>query len=132
MTQLSIQGGMVTSTDSRVSNSFHLRVEDKVSGELLADVMLTPDQWLRVTSGSHITAEGTVGRHLDRVGRKQVVRQLSVPRDALSTYNRDTSRTEAMNWGLRHVETDESMEVRQTNSGWVVIYRSWPTADGEA
>jgi hypothetical protein len=126
--KLSVQGGMSTSNDHRTPARFHLRIEDRTSSVLLADVTLTAEEWLRLTNGTMLTVDGDVSPHLERVGRKMVVRQVPVPRDAVPSYNRTQAALEARDWAEPRAEEGETTEVRSTNSGWVAIYRAWPEA----
>jgi hypothetical protein len=126
--KLTVQGGMSTSSDYRTPARFHLRIEDRTSSVLLADVTLTAEEWLRLTNGTMLTVDGDVSPHLERVGRKMVVRRLGIPRNAVPSYNREQAAVEARDWAEPRAEEGETTEVRDTNSGWIAIYRSWPEA----
>jgi len=103
-----------------------LKVEDHASGEVLALIDFTASEWLELTTGLNTTKEGFVSSHLERVGRKQVVRQVAIPRDAVTRYNVEEAEVQAKKWAVEQTGLDETVEVRRTNAGWVAIYRSWP------
>jgi hypothetical protein len=126
--KLTVQGGMTTSKDYHTPAAFRLRIEDRTSGELLAEITITAEEWLRLTNGTVLTVNGNVSPHLDRVGRKMVVRQVPVPREAVTSYHQQEGKEQATAWAKPRAEEGETTEVRNTSAGWITIYRSWPEA----
>jgi hypothetical protein len=120
-----IEGG---TSHSNMTNevSFHLRVNDDTSGTCLMDVQLSPEEWLRLTNGTSLTVDGGISPHLDRVGRKMVHRMVNVPKDVVTSYQRDEAEEQIRAWAKDQRVEGETVEPRNSNSGWKVIFRSWP------
>lgn len=119
--EIAAQRGMQASDNTTIE----LRIEDRESGEMLAVINLTADEWVNATTGLSLTVEGFVSKHLDRVGKKMNVRQVAIPRAVVTSYKRDDAQVEASAWAQVDANHNETVEVRNTNAGWVAIYRSW-------
>ena len=103
-----------------------LRVEDDASGEVLALVDYTANEWLALTTGLVTRKDGFISDHLERVGRKMVVRREDVPSEVTGYTRRNEAKTDAFTWAREQLQPGESVEVRSSNSGWKAIFRSWP------
>lgn len=123
--ELRLSIGTLTSTDSRTPPTIELRIEDTASGVLLAEIRMSADQWWAACTGLHSRLPGFVSDHLERVGRKMAVRQVSVPREAASGHGSE-GEPKAREWLNAQREDPEILETRATNQGWVGIFRSWP------
>jgi hypothetical protein len=104
-----------------------LRVQDGPSGELLVELEFDANTWWDVLTGSHRRMTGLTTGHPERLGREMVVRQVKVPREVHDgVYGRGAAEPLVEKWAKDQRCDGETMEYRQTNSGWVAIYRSWP------
>lgn len=122
-TQISVQ----SSLDSRDDPVVNLRVEDVKSGMPLVDMEFTAGQWLRMVNGLSITKPGFLTPHLERLGRKMVHRQIDVPREVTGqTYDREEAEDLVREYGATQALPGETVEPRNTNTGWKIIFRSWP------
>lgn len=110
--------------DSREDPKIHLRIEDAASGEALAMIEMSAGRWLSLISGLSLTLPGSVSDHLERVGRKQRVRNESIPRSVTGWGAMGVAAAREYAEGQRR--DDETVEVRNSNSGWVALFRSWP------
>lgn len=127
MTKLRIEAGQRSGPRHDVDPDFRLDIRDDASGELLAGLTLTAGQLVRLIGGTSYLVEGAYSPNLFRVGFKQVVRQVDVPREIAPSYGRATDETvEAIQrWAREHALPGETSEYRQSNNGWKVVYRSW-------
>jgi hypothetical protein len=123
--ELRLSIGTLNSSDSRVPPTIELRIEDAASGERVAEIRMSADQWWSACTGLYSRLPGLVSDHLERIGRKMVVRQVPVPRE-VSGLNRTEDEENARRWLFPEREGGETLEVRATNQGWVGIFRSWP------
>jgi primosomal replication protein N len=122
---LRLEIAMIRGMQADDKTTVELRIEDRGSGEYLATIQLTADQWLNAQTGSSLNVNGFVSPHLDRIGKTMKHRQVPVPREVLTSYKRDEAQVEAHDWADAFVNDGESVEVRNTNAGWVAIYRWW-------
>ncbi len=119
--ELATQRGMQADDNTTVE----LRIEDRKSGEALAVIQMTADQWLNAMTGLSLNVEGFVTPFLDRVGKEMKHRSLDIPRDMITSYNQDEAAAQAREYASVYVSDGEQLEVRNTNHGWVAIFRSW-------
>lgn len=110
-----------------------LAIHDDESGETIAHTELTPEQaWLLATgNGGSLYVDSIHTDHPERIGRKQVVRQIPVPREITDGFGYGPdARAQQQKWAFQYAREqavdDEQVEVRSTNRGWVCILRSWP------
>lgn len=103
----------------------NLRIADALSGEVLADIGFSAEQWVTAMNTSSLI-DGFVSNHLERVGREMQVRHVDLTREEVPSYREGEARGQAMVAAQQYVQPGETIEVRNTNSGWVALYRSWP------
>lgn len=124
---LRLEISMIRGMQADDKTTVELRIEDRESGEYLATIRLTADQWLNAQTGQSLNVEGFVSPHLDRVGKTMKHRQNPIPRDKITSYKRDEAHDQAFAFASHPTQKSDSetVEVRNTNAGWVAIYRWW-------
>lgn len=121
---LRVQGSHYTSNDPEDPSGWRLRIEERRSGETLAEITLTPSQFQQMMSSSSVATSGFVSPNLDRVGKVMRHWQVQIPRE-ITGYGRATS-AEARVWAeANSPEPYDTLEVRKTNHGDVAVYRKW-------
>lgn len=106
----------------------NLRIEEPESGEVLAEVTLTPAQVVSLLAGTSLRANGYYTAHPERLGHRMAVRQVDIPREVTRPGSRSGAEAEekARTYARSLALSDETVEVRSSNSGWKAIFRSWP------
>lgn len=116
-----------SSTDSRDDGYVRLRVEDKASGECLADVEIPAGRWWRLCQGGQQTWPALMSPHLDRVGKELETTRVPVPAPVEGETRRDQEREV---WrALAELKPDwldfQDFDIRRTNRGYEAVVRRW-------
>ena len=123
-TRLQLEVITAKPSDTREPPRVQLNVMDYESNIWLCRVELTADQWWNLVTGSVTTVDGTVSKHLERVGRRMVVDKVSVPAD-VARFRGDESAAQA--WVAEQDFGADETDTRLTNKGWEVLLFSWPS-----
>lgn len=126
--EMVIQKGM----DSRVEPELNLQITDRKSGMPIVQVKLTAGEVLAALSGSYLgDVPGWFTPVPERIGKKMVHRSIVVPREVTDgiPYSRTSANDERERavraWGAERAADDETVEPRNSNSGWTVIFRRY-------
>lgn len=114
---------------------FHLSVYDAASSECLAEVELSPQDWLRLSAGSSLEVDGwVIDRRIagERIGRRMENELVEVPANVWKPWTH--SRAEGIPPKVRewaelyraNEDWDDHDEPRLSNSGtYAVVFRRW-------
>lgn len=107
-----------------------LRVVDRVSGMLLVQVDLTPDEFMDLHRSATVWASNSaeVSDYLDRVGKRMVVETLKWQRGEFTVVGYDYKAVppeiqESIDFHVTSLW--DTADARQTNFGWQVVFRKW-------
>ena len=121
---LRITGSHYTSNDPDNPSGWYLSVEDYLSGTVLVDVSIKPEDFHTILAGGHIKVAGRVANDLHRVGKKMRVWQQMVPRERTPGYKEPD--TLARDWATANSpEPFDTLEILRQNNGTKAIYRVW-------
>lgn len=126
--KIEISIGLRRSSSSGESSKAVIEIEDEPSGEKLAVIELSSEQFLRLLSGHGIMhADAFVSNNLQRVGRQMKHRTIKVPRDVVTTYDRKAATSQARSYAGDFMEVGEQADIpRLDNKGeWSVTVRRW-------
>ena len=80
-----------------------LRIEERLSGEVLADIDMTPDEFAGLLSGLSTTLVGFVTNHPERLGKAQKVDSLAITAEMLRSVPRAEQETQALEIAKAHL-----------------------------
>jgi hypothetical protein len=122
--EFSVHSGHWNSSDGTLGMS--LRIEDKSSGVLIADLRLTPEQAYNLMRGSRFDTEGEQSPHLDRVSKLMVAESLEVPGSIISSASYGERLKVARQWAREIAPDWDVYEPRRRNNGGIsVTIRKW-------
>lgn len=130
--QVDVELSVRKSLDSRDEPTVSLQVTDRKSSTVIVQIELTPGQVLGALSGSYLSdLEAFFTPVPERIGKKMVHRQIDVPRHVTDglPYSRSEgykAHEEAVRrWAVGLADDGETVEPRNTNQGWKVVFRSY-------
>jgi hypothetical protein len=111
-------------------SGFTLRVIDRPSHTVLADISLTPEQAFEMFSGGTLIATGGQGNDLEHVGKTMATKIVMVPRDVYKAAGRDKSETLRLSreWAQREHPDWEIYDAKLMNSGIDIVMHHWDGA----
>lgn len=107
-------------------NGLTLQVEDRASGELLAEIQLNTNQLWRMLRGGDFSVEGHLTDRLDRIGKKLEVGRIDVPERVFAELDHSHHLAAAEQWACDHAPGWESYTASRAGAGAVqVIAQRW-------
>lgn len=116
-------------------DGLRLGVQDAASGEMLAQIQLSPEDLWRLLKGGSIQIDGRSTDHLDRIGKRMMVDTVNVPRDITDTVSsRDRDREgrlkAAVDWASVTHPNWDAYQAHHTNTGTVrIVLRKWVVSE---
>jgi hypothetical protein len=123
---LSVEISTSTRNDREYTQTVRLRVEDRVSGEVLTYVEFTPTEFWALIQGSHTWKDGFYTDHPERLGTKMQVSQEKIPDEVFGRTYGDEAKQLAEAWAAEQgYDGDVELRVHQSNRGWMLTTRTW-------
>jgi hypothetical protein len=123
---LEIEISTSTYNDRENTQTVRLRVEDRVSGEVLAHVEFTPTEFWRLIQEGHTWKDGFYTGHPERLGIKMQVSSEKIPAEVTKDAYGDKAKLKAEMWAAAlGYDEDVELSVHNSNQGWKLTTRTW-------